>query len=130
MSIASVLVAFMILAFLQYALATHISKPVVTTDKQTFVVNENVTVTGWVEYQNSPASEVLLDIIINKLDDGNQLAKTQARSNESGNFTSTVNIPVDTIAGNYALNVISQCKDEHRNICTNQNSSIPITVSD
>jgi hypothetical protein len=35
--------------------ATHISKPILSMDKQTFDVNENITVKGWVEYQNNPA---------------------------------------------------------------------------
>jgi hypothetical protein len=130
LSIYAVFIVFIIIvSFLNYASATHTSKPIITLDRQTYGVNENVTVTGWVEYQNNPASNVLLDIVINEADDGNELSKTQTRSNDLGNFSSSFIIPADTISGNYTLTVISQCKDEHRDICTNQNSSIPVSIS-
>jgi DNA/RNA endonuclease YhcR with UshA esterase domain len=109
--------------------ATHISKPILTMDKQTFEINENITVKGWVEYQNNPASDVLLDIVvINEPDGGNELIRSQVMSNDTGNFTANVILPVNTAPGNYTLTVISQCREEHRNICTNQNSSIPIGI--
>jgi hypothetical protein len=109
--------------------ATHISKPILTMDKQTFEINENITVKGWVEYQNNPASDILLDIVvINEPDGGNELIRSQVMSNDTGNFTANVILPVNTAPGNYTLTVISQCREEHRNICTNQNSSIPIGI--
>jgi hypothetical protein len=109
--------------------ATHISKPILTMDKQTFDVNENITVKGWVEYQNNPASDVLLDIVvIHEPNGGNELVRNQVRSNDAGNFTSNIILPVNTAPGNYTLAVISQCREEHRNICTNQNSLIPISI--
>jgi hypothetical protein len=109
--------------------ATHISKPILTMDKQNFEINETITVKGWVEYQNNPASDVLLDIVvINEPDGGNELIRSQVVSNDTGNFTSNVILPVNTGPGNYTLTVISQCREEHRNICTNQHSSIPISI--
>jgi hypothetical protein len=109
--------------------ATHISKPILTMDKQTFDVNENITVKGWVEYQNNPASDVLLDIVlIHEPNGGNEIVRNQVRSNDAGNFTSNIILPINTAPGNYTLTVISQCRDEHRNICTNQNSLIPISI--
>jgi hypothetical protein len=109
--------------------ATHVSKPILTMDKQTFDVNENITVKGWVEYQNNPASDVLLEIIFtHEPNGGNELVRNQVRSNDAGNFTSNIILPVNTTPGNYTLTVISQCRDEHRNICTNQNSLIPISI--
>lgn len=109
--------------------ATHISKPILTMDKQTFDVNENITVKGWVEYQNNPASDVLLEIVLTHgPNGGNELVRNQVRSNDAGNFTSNIILPVNTVPGNYTLTVISQCRDEHRNICTNQNSFIPISI--
>jgi hypothetical protein len=61
--------------------ATHISKPILTMDKQTFEINENITVKGWVEYQNNPDSDVLLDIVvINEPDSGNELIRSQVMS--------------------------------------------------
>jgi hypothetical protein len=109
--------------------ATHISKPILTMDKRTFEINENITVKGWVEYQNNPASDVLLDIVvINKPDGGNELIRNQVLSNDAGNFTSNIILPINTAPGNYTLTVISQCREEHRSICTNQNSTIPISI--
>jgi hypothetical protein len=109
--------------------ATHISKPILTMDKQTFDVNENITVKGWVDYQNNPASDVLLDIVvIHEPNSRNELVRNQVRSNDAGNFTSNIILPDNTEPGNYTLTVISQCRDEHRNICTNQNSLIPISI--
>jgi hypothetical protein len=98
-------------------------------DKQTFEINENITVKGWVEYQNNPTSDVLLDIVVvNKPDGGNELIRSQVMSNDIGNFISNIILPVNTAPGNYTLTVISQCREEHRNICTNQNSSLPISI--
>ena len=109
--------------------ASHISKPILTMDKQTFDVNENITVKGWVEYENNPASDVLFDIVLtHEPNGGNELVRNQVRSNDAGNFTSNIILPVNTVPGNYTLTVISQCRDEHRNICTNQNSFIPISI--
>jgi hypothetical protein len=124
-----VLSSLSLFVFNDNTFATHISKPILTMDKQTFEINENITVKGWVEYQNNPASDVLLDIVvINEPDSGNELIRSQVMSNDTGNFTSNIILPVNTVPGNYTLTVISQCREQHRNICTNQNSSIPISI--
>jgi hypothetical protein len=44
--------------------ATHISKPVITTERLEYPVGELVTIEGWVNYNNEPAPEVLLDIMV------------------------------------------------------------------
>jgi hypothetical protein len=66
--------------------------------------------------------------VINEPDGGNELIRSQAMSNDTGNFTSNVILPINTAPGNYTPTVISQYREEHRNICTNQNRSIPISI--
>jgi hypothetical protein len=66
--------------------------------------------------------------VIHEPNSGNELVRNQVRSNDAGNFTSNIILPDNTEPGNYTLTVISQCRDEHRNICTNQNSLIPISI--
>jgi uncharacterized protein YfaS (alpha-2-macroglobulin family) len=107
--------------------ATHISRPIITMDRQLFRIDETIAVKGWVNYNNNPTSNVLLDIIL-RAPNGNEIVREKARSNMDGNFLLNITLPVNSLPGNYTLDIISQCRDEHRNICTNQRSSIPISI--
>jgi uncharacterized protein YfaS (alpha-2-macroglobulin family) len=109
------------------AYATHISRPVITMDRQLFRIDETIVVKGWVDYNNNPTSNVLLDIIL-RAPNGNEIVREKTRSNMDGNFLLNIILPVNSLPGNYTLDIISQCRDEHRNICTNQRSSIPISI--
>lgn len=44
------------------AAATHVSKPVITTQKVVYQAGETLRVRGWAEYQGKPAPGVLLEL--------------------------------------------------------------------
>jgi len=51
------------------------------------------------------------------------------RSDAAGNFALDYQLSADAALGDYALDVISQCNDEHRSICTHQKSSMRLKVN-
>lgn len=113
--------------FASTAVATHVSKPVMTMDKTGYKAGEAVTVKGWVEYSNNPTSDVLLDIIV-RTPTGNEIVRGSVRSDADGNFIFHFMPPADASPGTYIVKVISQCRNEHRSICTNQSASVELTV--
>lgn len=106
--------------------ATHISKPVITTERLEYPVGELVTIEGWVDYNNEPAPEVLLDIMVRTADGNETIDRSFVRSDSDGNFQYEPKLP--DVPATYDINIISNCRDEHRDICTFQSSSIAITL--
>lgn len=130
MKVAIALIAIIALSvFTPYAVATHVSKPVITMSKTTYSPSETIIVKGWAEYENSPTPDVLLDIII-RTPSGNEMVRESVRSDADGTFAFSFALPADATIGNYTVEVISQCRNEHRDICTNQSSSSKITVTE
>jgi hypothetical protein len=107
--------------------ATHTSTPIITTERTEYMVGEELIITGWVEYSNAPASDVLLDITVYD-SDRVEIDRVSVRSDSTGNFRYLPVLP--DIAGEYIIEVVSHCKDEHRNICTYQFDSVIITLAD
>jgi uncharacterized protein YfaS (alpha-2-macroglobulin family) len=110
------------------AAATHVSKPVITTQKVVYKAGETISVRGWAEYQDRPAPSVLLDIRLGP-PSGDELLRKSVRSDARGNFTLDYQWSADAAPGDYVLEVISQCNDAHRNICTHQKSSMRLKVN-
>jgi hemolysin type calcium-binding protein len=108
--------------------ATHTSKPIITVNRKAFTTNEAIPVTGWVEYVGHPVSDVLLDIMLRE-QNGTIIVREGLKSDPNGNFTTSLTLPKNLTSGKYSLYIISQCRDEHREICTNQDSTIPITIN-
>lgn len=106
--------------------ATHISKPIPYVDKQEFLSNETVNVKGWIEYNGAPAADVLVGILLEK--ENQKLTAQNSTSDSNGNFSTSLSVPEDTDPGNYTVEVVSFCKDIHRNICTMQYTEIPIFI--
>jgi hypothetical protein len=115
------------LSFVFDAYATHVSRPIIDMDRQLFKIHETIAVKGWVDYNNKPTSNVLLDITL-RAPNGNEIVREKTRSNMDGNFIWNITLPVNSLPGNYTIEVISQCTDEHRNICKYKRSSIPIVI--
>jgi hypothetical protein len=105
---------------------THLSKPIINMDKTSFKANEEITVEGWVDYFG-PTSDVLLDILI-RAPNGNIANIHTVKSDSFGNYSFTFRQTNITSSGKYTVQVISQCRDEHRDICTNESNSIPIII--
>lgn len=109
------------------AYATHVSRPVMAElEKQEYVPGETVAIRGWAEYQQAGAPDVLLDISVAFPDA--TTVNDQVRSDANGNFTLLLPLPQSAPPGTYTVDVVSQCRDEHRDICTHQSSSFQFAV--
>lgn len=102
------------------AYATHISEPILSIDPQ-YNLNQTISVNGWVEYNDQPASDVLgLLRLTNQ--DSDEIFRDEIRSNSNGNFTSSIDLSGLNITeiGAYRITAESQCRDEHRSICNHK----------
>jgi Ca2+-binding RTX toxin-like protein len=106
--------------------ATHLSKPVVVMNKATFETNETMIVTGWVNYFG-PTSDVLLDALL-RASNGTIAAINTSKSDSFGNFSFNFRLSDNVVPGKYIVQIISQCREEHREICANGSTSFPIVV--
>ena len=107
--------------------ATHISKPIPHLDKNEFFSNETIDVNGWVEYNGEPASDVLIQVFLERERD--KLTSDNITSDMNGNFSAVLSIPNNIEPGNYTVSVTSLCKEIHSNVCTYQWKELPITIS-
>ncbi len=107
-------------------LATHISKPIPYLDKNEFRSNETIDLKGWVEYNGHPASDVLVQVWLEKERD--KLISDNVTSNANGNFSANLLIPFEIEPGNYSISVTSLCREIHSNVCTYQWEELPITI--
>ncbi len=106
---------------------THVSSPVIILDKTNYMQGEKVIISGWVNYNEEPTSDVLLRIIAtNPLEV--KIFDEYVTSNPDGTFSTEIPIAENAEVGNYAVQIISQCREVHREICTHQSETISITV--
>ena len=108
--------------------STHTSKPVLSVNKTVYSVNEPVSLNGWVDYSGSPISDVLLDIVVVSKN-GDIVMREDVKSDPSGNFTTAFMFPPNTSPGNFTVRIISECRVEHMDICSNQETIIPIILT-
>lgn len=106
--------------------ATHISKPIPYLDKTEYLPSEIINLNGWIEYNGEPASDVLVQVWLEKERD--KLISDNATSDVNGNFSATLSIPGNIETGNYTVSVTSHCKEIHSNVCTYQWEELPITI--
>ncbi len=116
----------LLISYSSDALATHISKPVPYLDKNEFLTNETINLKGWVEYNGQPASDVLVQVWLEKERD--KLISNNVTSNANGNFSANLSIPNEIEPGNYTVSVTSLCQEIHSNVCTYQFEELPITI--
>ncbi|WP_458746438.1 hypothetical protein [Candidatus Nitrosocosmicus sp. T] len=107
--------------------ATHISKPVPYLEKNEFYSNETIDLSGWVEYNREPASDVLVQVFLEKERD--KLTSDNFTSDSNGNFSAILSLPDNVEPGNYTVSVTSLCQEIHGNVCTYQWEELPITIS-
>jgi RTX calcium-binding nonapeptide repeat (4 copies) len=122
-----IIAGLMIIVFSIHTSATHTSKAVVTTKDTVFMLSKNIIIKGWVNYVGHPISNVLLDVMLRD-QDGQIILREGVRSDADGYFKVNLTQPKDTKPGQYSLYIISECRDEHRDICTNQDVTLPITI--
>ncbi|RMW39083.1 MAG: hypothetical protein EA447_01765 [Nitrosopumilus sp.] len=106
---------------------THISAPIITSDQFSYKAGEDIIISGWVNYNDEPTSDVLLRVTATN-PNGIKIFDEYTISNTNGEFSISIPIPVDEQTGNYFLQVISQCREIHRQVCTHQYESLSISV--
>ena len=108
---------------------THISKPVITLEKFNYKQGENIVIFGWVNYNDEATSDVLLRIIAT-----NPLEITifdeYVISDIDGMFSAEIPIPMNAEVGSYEIEITSQCREIHREVCTHQYESLLITIEE
>ena len=106
---------------------THISKPVIISNKISYFQGENITISGWVNYNEESTSDVLLRIItINPM--GTKIFDEFITSDSKGEFSVDIPLAENAEVGTYNIEIISQCREIHREICTHQNETVSIIV--
>ena len=107
-------------------IATHISKPIPYLDKTEYLPSEIIDLKGWIEYNGEPASDVLVQVWLEKERD--KLISNNATSDVNGNFTTPLFLPDNIEPGSYTVSVTSHCKEIHSNVCTYQWAELPIII--
>ena len=106
---------------------THVSSPIITSDKTNYKQGENIVISGWVNYNEEATSDVLLRIIVTDPLEM-KIFDEYVTSNPEGEFFIEIPMSKDAKVGSYDIEIISQCREIHREICTHQNESISIIV--
>lgn len=106
---------------------THISSPIITSDKTNYKQGENVIISGWVNYNDEPTSDVLLRVTATNPNEI-KIFDEYTTSSADGEFSIEIPITDDAEAGNYSIHVISQCREIHREICTHRYELLSINV--
>jgi hypothetical protein len=129
-------ILFMLILFLLSLLlsaniyATHISEPILLIDSDAnYDMNETISINGWIKYNEKPTSDVLVLLKLSN-PNGKEIFQDQVRSDQNGNFTSNINLVGSNVTegGTFTLSAISQCRDEHRNICNHNSTSQTLVV--
>ena len=106
---------------------THVSSPVFTSDKINYKQGENVILSGWVNYNDEATSDVLLRIIATSPTES-KIFDEYVTSNSEGIFAIEIPLSNDSEIGSYEIEVISQCREIHREICTHQYETLSVGV--
>ncbi|MEM3089078.1 MAG: hypothetical protein QXY22_00745 [Candidatus Nitrosotenuis sp.] len=109
------------------ASATHISKPVVVEPKTEYILGEKVAIRGWVNYNEVPTADVLLNFKVTG--HGGVLAERSFPSDDTGNFTFEFETR-DLEPGRYDIVITSHCLEVHRQICTYQSQTLSVNLQD
>ena len=106
---------------------THVSSPIIASDKTNYKQGEDITISGWVRYNDEPTSDVLLRVTATNPKEMRTFDEYTS-SNIDGVFSIRIPIAADAEIGNYSIQVISQCREIHREVCTHRHDSLSINV--
>ena len=106
---------------------THISNPVITSDRTNYKQGENIVISGWVNYNEEATSDVLLRIIATDPLEI-KIFDEYVTSSSDGAFSTEIPISKNAEVGKYTVEITSQCREIHREICTYQNEIISVTI--
>lgn len=113
--------------FAQHVLATHISQPIVENAQKQYSVGENIVIQGWVEYQQKPAADVLLNFKLQRAD-GSVIVDQSYPSDEQGRFEFKFDTQQQA-PGTFQLTITSHCLEIHRYACTYKNTAVSIELA-
>jgi len=113
--------------FAENLFATHISQPIVEQSPKQYTIGESITVQGWVEYQQKPAADVLLNFKLQRAD-GLVIVDQSYPSDEQGRFEFKFDSQKET-PGTYQLTITSHCLEIHRYACTYKSTTVPIQLT-
>ncbi|HJM45776.1 MAG TPA: hypothetical protein QGF44_02245 [Candidatus Nitrosopelagicus sp.] len=122
-----VIAAVMIIG-IQNAYSTHISQPILTIDENfVYSVGDNLSITGWVEYDDAATSDVLLSVKISN-PNGIVVSDFFLTSDSDGKFEFPFELTENDASGDYLVNIMSMCREIHRDICTHKTAETTISV--
>jgi len=112
----------------QDAYSTHISQPIITVDDNlVYSIGDDLSITGWVEYDDASTSDVLLSVKISN-QNGTVVSDFFLTSDSDGKFEFPFELSDDDSPGDYLVNIMSMCREIHRDICTHKTAEIAISV--
>ena len=112
----------------QNAYSTHVSQPILTIDENfVYSVGDDLSITGWVEYDDAATSDVLLSVKISN-PNGKVVSDFFLTSDSSGKFEFPFELSDDDASGDYLVNIMSMCREIHRDICTHKTAETTISV--
>lgn len=122
----SVLMLSLMGGFIPDTVATHISKPVLKEYKVEYDLGEKIVLVGWVDYNDQPTSDVLLNVKVFQ-PEGVELLERSIVSDERGYFR--MELETENLSpGNYRIVVTSHCREVHRSICNYRNEALTIRL--
>ena len=112
----------------QDAYSTHISQPIITVDNNlVYSIGDSLSITGWVEYDDASTSDVLLSVKISN-SNGTVVSDFFLTSDSDGKFEFPFQLSDDDSPGDYSVNIMSMCREIHRDVCTHKTAEIAISV--
>ena len=112
---------------IQGAYATHISQPIMTVeDSLVYSYGDKLKISGWVNYADEPTSDVLLSVKISN-PNGTVISDFFITSDSKGEFTFPFELSEDDTSGDYIINIMSMCREIHRDICTHKTAEVAVS---
>ena len=122
------IVALVTIVGVQDAYSTHISQPIITVDDNlVYSIGDSLSITGWVEYDDASTSDVLLSVKISN-QNGTVVSDFFLTSDSDGKFEFPFELSDDDSPGDYLVNIMSMCREIHRDVCTHKTAEIAISV--
>ncbi len=122
------IVAAVTIVGVQDAYSTHISQPIITVDDNlVYSIGDDLSITGWVEYDDASTSDVLLSVKISN-QNGTVVSDFFVTSDSDGKFEFPFELSDDDSPGDYLVNIMSMCREIHRDVCTHKTAEIAISV--
>ena len=122
------IIAAVTIVGVQDAYSTHISQPIITVDDNlVYSIGDDLSITGWVEYDDASTSDVLLSVKISN-QNGTVVSDFFVTSDSDGKFEFPFELSDDDTSGDYLVNIMSMCREIHRDVCTHKTAEIAISV--